>query len=1063
MFKDVPSKVNFPEMEERILRFWRDNDIFRKSLELRADAPRFVFYEGPPTANGLPGIHHALGRIYKDTIPRYQTMKGKYVLRKGGWDTHGLPVEIEVERELGFTGRGKQAIEEYGVAEFNAKCKESVFRYVKEWKALSERIGFWIDMDDPYVTLTTGYIESVWWILKQIWDKGLLYKGFKVVPYCPRCGTPLSDHEVAQGYRETEDPSIYVKFPLRDEPGVYFLVWTTTPWTLPGNVALAVHPDVEYVLVQQDEEKLILAKDLLEKALRGKYTVLKSLKAKELVGKHYQPLYTFLPVEQDYCYVIAADFVTTTDGTGIVHMAPAFGADDMEVGRKHKLPVLQTVDLRGNFIEQVRPWRGLFVKDADPLIIRDLQERGLMYHVGRYKHTYPFCWRCNTPLLYYAKPTWYIGTRQVKDRLLANNKLINWYPAHIRDGRFGNWLENNVDWALGRDRYWGTPLPVWVCDKCGAEECIGSVEELRKRAKGSRRVGLERSSFDLPELDLHRPYIDRVTLTCSKCGGTMHRTPEVIDCWFDSGSMPVAQWHYPFENQELFEEQFPADFICEGIDQTRGWFYSLHAISTLLFDKPCFLNCLCYGHVLDSKGQKMSKSKGNVVEPWDVLNAYGADAMRWSFYTASPPDYPRRFSLDMVAESMRKFALTLWNTYSFFVTYANIDGFDPRKQRVPMEQRAPLDRWVLSELHNLVRKVDEGLAHYDMTSTARAIQAFVEDLSNWYVRRSRRRFWKSEADTDKSAAHHTLYECLVTLSKLLAPFQPFTAEEMYQNLVRSWDTQAPQSVHLCDYPQADPALIDEQLMTETRLVMRVVALGRAARNQAGIKVRQPLAEALIKLRSADEAEGLQHLLDQVRDELNVKAVRLVSDESELVNYTVSAVPSTVGKKYKALFPAIKEKLAQMDAAAIAAQVRAGEALQLTVQEQTVTLEPEDVQVHTEARPGYALAEEGGYIVAVNTEISEELRLEGLAREIVRRIQTMRKNACFRIEDTITTYYQASEGLLPVFSTWGKYIRQETLSTRLLDKAPPEDAYVEEHKLDGEPLTLGVRRTQVENQ
>ena len=1063
MFKDVPSKVDFPEMEERILRFWRDNDIFRKSLELRADAPRFVFYEGPPTANGLPGIHHALGRIYKDTIPRYQTMKGKYVLRKGGWDTHGLPVEIEVERELGFTGRGKQAIEEYGVAEFNAKCKESVFRYVKEWKALSERIGFWIDMDDPYVTLTTGYIESVWWILKQIWDKGLLYKGFKVVPYCPRCGTPLSDHEVAQGYRETEDPSIYVKFPLRDEPGVYFLVWTTTPWTLPGNVALAVHPDVEYVLVQQDEEKLILAKDLLEKALRGKYTVLKSLKAKELVGKHYQPLYTFLPVEQDYCYVIAADFVTTTDGTGIVHMAPAFGADDMEVGRKHKLPVLQTVDLRGNFIEQVRPWRGLFVKDADPLIIRDLQERGLMYHVGRYKHTYPFCWRCNTPLLYYAKPTWYIGTRQVKDRLLANNKLINWYPAHIRDGRFGNWLENNVDWALGRDRYWGTPLPVWVCDKCGAEECIGSVEELRKRAKGSRRVGLERSSFDLPELDLHRPYIDRVTLTCSKCGGTMHRTPEVIDCWFDSGSMPVAQWHYPFENQELFEEQFPADFICEGIDQTRGWFYSLHAISTLLFDKPCFLNCLCYGHVLDSKGQKMSKSKGNVVEPWDVLNAYGADAMRWSFYIASPPDYPRRFSLDMVAESMRKFALTLWNTYSFFVTYANIDGFDPRKQRVPMEQRAPLDRWVLSELHNLVRKVDEGLARYDMTSTARAIQAFVEDLSNWYVRRSRRRFWKSEADTDKAAAHHTLYECLVTLSKLLAPFQPFTAEEMYQNLVRSWDTQAPQSVHLCDYPQADPALIDEQLMTETRLVMRVVALGRAARNQAGIKVRQPLAEALIKLRSADEAEGLQHLLDQVRDELNVKAVRLVSDESELVNYTVSAVPSTVGKKYKALFPAIKEKLAQMDAAAIAAQVRAGEALQLTVQDQTVTLEPEDVQVHTEARPGYALAEEGGYIVAVNTEISEELRLEGLAREIVRRIQTMRKNACFRIEDTITTYYQASEGLLPVFSTWGKYIRQETLSTRLLDKAPPEDAYVEEHKLDGEPLTLGVRRTQVENQ
>ncbi len=1056
MFRDVSSKVNFPKMEERILRFWEENDVFRQSMKLRAEAPRFVFYEGPPTANGLPGIHHALGRVYKDTIPRYQTMKGKYVLRKGGWDTHGLPVEIEVEKELGFTGRGKQAIEEYGVAEFNAKCKESVFRYVKEWKALSDRIGFWIDMDDPYVTFSTGYIESVWWILKQLWDKDLLYRGFKVVPYCPRCGTPLSDHEVAQGYREAEDPSTYVKFPLRDEPGVYFLVWTTTPWTLPGNVALAVHSKVEYVLVEQEKEKLILAKDLLEKAMQGEYTVLKTLTAKELVGKHYKPLYTFLPVNQDYCRVIAADFVTTEEGTGIVHMAPAFGADDMEIGQEHDLPILQTVDLRGNFIEQVRPWRGLFVKDADPLIIRDLQDRGLLYHVGRYTHSYPFCWRCDTPLLYYAKPTWYIATRQIKDRLLANNHLINWYPAHIRDGRFGNWLENNVDWALGRDRYWGTPLPVWVCEKCGASECFGSVEQLRERVMGSKRVGLGRSSFDLPELDLHRPYIDEVTLSC-RCGGTMYRTPEVIDCWFDSGAMPVAQWHYPFENEELFDDQFPADFICEAIDQTRGWFYSLHAISTLLFDKPCYLNCLCYGHVLDSEGQKMSKSKGNVVDPWDVIRAYGADAMRWSFYTSSPPDYSRRFSLDLVAESTRKFALTLWNTYSFFVTYANIDGFDPREQHVPVAERAPLDRWVLSELHNLVRRVDDGLAHYDMTSTARAIQAFVEDLSNWYVRRSRRRFWKSEADVDKAAAHHTLYECLVTLSKLLAPFQPFTAEEMYQNLVRSWEGQAPHSVHLCDYPQADAALIDEQLMAETRLVRRVVAMGRAARNQAGIKVRQPLALALVKTRSAAEAQGLQRLVDQIRNELNVKQVRLVSDESELASYTVSAVPSRVGRKHKTLFPAIREVLAQMNAAEVVARLRAGETQQLTVQGQTVTLEPEDLKVQTEAKPDYALVEEGGYMVAVSTDISEELRLEGLAREVVRRIQTMRKDAGFRIEDTITTYYQASEGLAPVFRTWGKYIRQETLSKRLLAKAPHKDAYVETHDLDGESLTLGVRR------
>lgn len=1062
MFHEVSSKVDFKELEQRVLRFWKEHDTFKESMKHREGAPRFVFYEGPPTANGLPGIHHVLGRVYKDTIPRYQTMKGKYVLRKGGWDTHGLPVEIQVEKELGFTGRGKQAIEEYGVAQFNAKCKESVFRYVKEWQALSDRIGFWIDMDDPYITLKNSYIESVWWILKQIWDKGLLFKGFKVVPYCPRCGTPLSDHEVAQGYEDVEDPSVFVKFALRDEPDVYLLVWTTTPWTLPANVALAVHPDTEYVLVQQGEDKLILAKALLDQALKGEYAVLRSVSARELVGKHYKPLYTFLPVDQDYCYVIAADFVNTTEGSGIVHMAPAFGAEDMEVGRKHNLPILQTVDLRGQFIDQVRPWRGLFVKDADPLITRDLQERGLMYRVARYNHTYPFCWRCHTPLLYYAKPTWYVGTKQVREHLLANNQQINWIPEHIRDGRFGNWLENNVDWALGRDRYWGTPLPVWVCDKCGATECFGSIEELRQRAASNRRMNLERSSFDLPELDLHRPYIDEVKFGC-KCGGAMTRTPEVIDCWFDSGSMPIAQWHYPFENQKRFEEQFPADFICEGIDQTRGWFYSLHAISTLLFDKPCFKNCLSFGHILDADGQKMSKSRGNVVEPQDVINAYGADPMRWALYTTSPPDYPRRAStqimLDQVAESLRKFSLTLWNTYSFFVTYANIDGFDPRKPAPPVNERAALDRWVLAELHNLVRNVDDALSHYDMTSSARAIQAFVEDLSNWYVRRSRRRFWKSEADLDKAAAYSTLYECLVTLTKLIAPFQPFTAEELYQNLVRAWDKQAVHSVHLSDYPVAEPALIDQQLMTETRAVMRVVALGHAARNEAGIKVRQPLAEALVKPRTTEEAAGLQRLLDQVRDELNVKQARVVTDEAELVTYHVSAIPSAVGKKYKTLFPAIKQALTQIDASAAAAALRKGEPLQLSVQDQQVELTSEDLQVKIEARPGFSLAEEGGYMAAIDTQISTELRQEGVAREIVRRIQTMRKDAGFRIEDSITTYYQASASLLPVFQAWGKYIQQETLSSTLLAQAPAEGAHVEAHDLDGEALTLGVKRNQ----
>jgi len=1060
MFKEVSSKVDFKELEQRVLSFWEQNDTFRKSMRLREGRPRFVFYEGPPTANGLPGIHHVLGRVYKDTIPRFQTMKGKYVLRKGGWDTHGLPVEIAVEKELGFTGRGKQAIEEYGVAEFNAKCKESVFRYVKEWKALSDRIGFWIDMDDPYVTLTTEYIESVWWILKQIWDKGLLFKGFKVVPYCARCGTPLSDHEVAQGYEEVEDPSVYVKFALRDEPGVYFLVWTTTPWTLPGNVALAVHPDVEYVMVQQGEDRLILAKALLDQALQGDYQVLRSMTASELVGKHYKPLYTFLPVDRDYCYVISAGFVNTTEGSGMVHIAPAFGGEDLEAGQQHNLPVLQTVGLRGEFIDQVTPWRGLFVKDADPHITRDLQDRGLMYRVTRYKHAYPFCWRCSTPLLYYAKPTWYVGTKQKRDRLIANNKVINWIPEHIRDGRFGNWLENNVDWALGRDRYWGTPLPVWVCEKCGKAECVGSVDELRKAASASRRVGLGRSSFDLSELDLHRPYIDEVTLTC-KCGGTMRRTPEVIDCWFDSGSMPVAQWHYPFENKERFQDQFPADFICEGIDQTRGWFYSLHAISTLLFNQPCFKNCLSFGHVLDADGQKMSKSKGNTVEPQDVIDAYGADPMRWALYTTSPPDYPRRMSLktilEQVAESLRKFSLTLWNTYSFFVTYANIDGFDPRHPAPPVAERAALDRWILSELHSLVRAVDDGMSRYDMTGTARAIQAFVEELSNWYVRRSRRRFWKSEADQDKAAAYATLYECLVTVCKLIAPYQPFTAEELYQNLVRSLDPEAPESVHHSDFPAADLALIDEQLMAETHLVMRVVALGHAARNEAGVKVRQPLAEALVKLRTTAEADGLLRLLDQVRDELNVKNVRVVSDEAEMVNYTISALPSQVGKKYKALFPAIKQALLQLEPAAAVAQLRRGQALRLFVQDQEVLLEPQDVQIKAEPRAGFAFAQDGEYMAAVATAISAELRQEGLAREIVRRIQAMRKDAGFRIEDPIVTYYRAGGALESVFLDWGTYIQQETLSTQLAPGAFPPDAFVQEQDIDGQALLLALRR------
>ncbi len=1067
MFKPVPSKVNFPEMEEKILKLWKESDAFRESLARRKEsgAPSYVFYEGPPTANGLPGTHHVLARVFKDLFPRYKTMKGYYSLRKGGWDTHGLPVELEIEKELGFSG--KKAIEDYGIAEFNQKCKESVFRYVKEWEQLTDRIGFWIDMDEPYVTLTNEYIESVWWILRQLWDKDLLYQGYKVVPYCPRCGTPLSDHEVALGYRETDDPSIYVRFPLRDEEDTYFLVWTTTPWTLPGNVALAVHPDFEYALVEQEgangqPERLILAKDLLN-VLREPYEVVRTMPGRELVGKHYKPLFTFLPVEKDYCYVITGDFVSTTEGTGIVHIAPAFGAEDLEVGKEHDLPILQTVNLQGAFIDAVTPWRGLFVKDADPLIIEELKERGLMYKVATYRHVYPFCWRCDTPLLYYAKTSWFIETTRVRDNLLANNEKINWYPEHIKHGRFGNWLETNVDWALGRERYWGTPLPIWVCDSCGRQECIGSVAELEKRqaAGGRRRTGVV-AGPDPETLDLHRPYIDEVTFKCRECSGTMRRVPEVIDCWFDSGAMPVAQWHYPFENQETFKSQFPADYICEAVDQTRGWFYSLHAISTLLFDEPCFLNCICLGLVLDGEGYKMSKSRGNVVDPWEVINAHGADALRWYLYTATPPGNDRRFSVDLVGEVVRQFLLTLWNTYSFFVTYANIDNWTPGDSSTPHPptRYSLLDRWILSELHTLVKHVTAALDTYDVTGAARPIAAFVDDLSNWYVRRSRRRFWKSEEDADKLAAYQTLYECLVTVAKLLAPFMPFIAEELYQNLVRSVDETAPKSVHHCDFPVANESLIDEELMKDTRLVMRVVSLGHGARNRAGIKVRQPLAQALVKVRQNAEMASLRRLVDQVIDELNVKEVIFLEEAGQVVDYQLNLVPSLLGKKHGALFPKIRAAVAGMDAATttdLAQRLQAGQSVEVVADGQTVTLLPEEVEVRLSAKAGYAVAEEAGYLVAVTTELSEDLVREGLAREVVRRIQIMRKEADFRIEDYITTYYRADPTLREVLTEYGDYIKQETLSTELVEAEAPAGANIQSLEINGQKITLAVKR------
>lgn len=1046
MFKEIPTKVDFVKLEKEILSFWQKNQIFKKSLELRKDAPRWVFYEGPPTANGLPHVGHVLTRVFKDLFPRYRTMKGYYVLRKGGWDTHGLPVELEVEKELGFTG--KPAIEEYGVAEFNQRCRESVFRYVNEWYQTSERIGFWIDMDDPYVTLTNEYIESVWWILKRFWEMGLLYEDYKVVPYCPRCGTPLSSHELAQGYATAEDPSVYVEFPLRDEPGTYFLVWTTTPWTLPGNVALAVHPHVEYALVEQDGERLILAKELLDEALVGEYKVVKSLKAKDLVGKHYSPLYTFLPVDVDYCYVIAADFVTTEEGTGIVHMAPAFGEVDLEVGREYDLPILQTVDSQGRFIPQVNPWAGLFVKDADPSIIEDLERRGLIYRSGTYSHTYPFCWRCDTPLLYYAKSTWFIKTTERKEDLLANNQKINWYPAHIKDGRFGNWLESNVDWALGRDRYWGTPLPMWRCESCGHQLLVGSIAELEERA------GLSRSGRE--ELDLHRPFVDNIFLSCSECEGKMRRVPEVIDAWFDSGSMPVGQWHYPFENEEIFREQFPADFICEAVDQTRGWFYSLHAISTLLFNEPSYKNVIVLGLVVDAEGRKMSKSLGNVVDPWDVLRAHGADAMRWYFYTAGPAGSERRFSVELVGEVVRKFLLTLWNTYAFFTIYANIDNYDPKTPALPVAQRPALDRWILSELNSLVEKVDKALDDFDVTGAARPIQEFVELLSNWYVRRSRRRFWRSEQDEDKRAAYATLYDCLTTLSKLLAPFTPFLAEEIYCNLVSSVDEEARESVHLSDFPQPDRCLIDGKLMADTALLMRLVSLGHAARNRAGLKVRQPLAQLLIKVRTSEEREVIEGLADQVLEELNVKSLAFV-EEPDLVEYKVEPDPRLLGPKYGALYPKIKGALTSLDTYSLVEKVRSGEKVEVTIEGQRVALLPEEVKIEPLPRGGLAVAEEGGYLVGVTTTLTEELRREGLAREVVRRIQTLRKEADFKIEDTIVTYFEAHPILVEVMEEHGEYIKRETLSTALVQGGARPGRITKSYSIEGYNITLALKR------
>lgn len=1048
MFKPVSSKLNSTLLEENILRFWKARKIFEKTLSEREGCPGYVFFEGPPTANGKPGIHHVLARVFKDMFPRYKTMQGYQVSRRGGWDTHGLPVEIEIEKKLGFTD--KQQIENYGINKFNELCKQSAFSYIQEWEKLTDRIGYWVDLDKAYVTYKNEYIESVWWILKKFWEKDLLFKGFKVVPYCPRCGTPLSDHEVAQGYADAIDPSVFVRMPLVDQHDTSLLVWTTTPWTLPANVAVAANPKIEYVTVERKlpeggKERLILADALVKKVFGDEEVkVVDKFKGKQLKGRQYQPLFTFLPVEKKAHYIVLGDFVTTEDGSGLVHIAPAYGAEDLNVAREHDLPILQTVAPDGTFISEVRPWAGRFVKDADPYITQDLKDRGLLFFEGKITHTYPFCWRCDTALLYYARSTWYIRTSKYKERMLELNKKINWYPAHIKEGRFGNWLENNVDWALGRERYWGTPLPVWECMDCKQQVCVGSVDELSKLA-----------GRDLSGLDLHRPFVDEVKLHCVKCGGTMKRVPELIDAWFDSGSMPVAQWHYPFENEEQFKNQFPADFICEAVDQTRGWFYSLHAISSLLFDRECYKNVLCLGLVLDEEGQKMSKHKGNVYDPWEVLRQSGADATRWYFYTASPPGQERRFSYKLVAEVVRTFILTLWNTYSFFITYANLDGWKPASDEV-IEYDA-LDLWLRSALHALGKDVTKAYEEYDVLGATRPIEGFVDHLSNWYLRRSRRRFWKSESDTDKKAAYATLYEALTVLSKLIAPTMPFMAEEMYQNLVKEVDVNASESVHLTKWPEFDEKVIDEKLNREMALVMKLASIGHAARNKANRKVRQPLAEAAFSVGNFEEEQVLSTYGELLKDELNVKSIRALSKAGEAVAFALNPLPKQLGQKYGSKFPEIRKAILALDAESTAHELLAGKTITVRAQDEEFEILPEEIEVRIQAREGFAVASEGAYLAALVTELTPELEAEGLAREFVRRVQDLRKQADLEIADRIEVYYQASSKLANAISQFDEYIRGETLAMDLQDREIPKEFTRVEDEFDGESCMIGLRK------
>ena len=1050
-YKKVDTDLKFVDREKEVEKFWNEEDIFKKSMENRKEGETYTFYDGPPTANGKPHIGHVLTRVIKDMIPRYRTMKGYMVPRKAGWDTHGLPVELEVEKLLGLDG--KDQIEKYGVEPFINKCKESVWKYKGMWEDFSGTVGFWADMDNPYVTYDNNFIESEWWALKKIWDKGLLYKGFKIVPYCPRCGTPLSSHEVAQGYKDVKERSAVVRFKVKGEDA-YFLAWTTTPWTLPSNVALCVNPAETYVKVKAaDGYTYYMAEALLDTVL-GKladeeagtkaYEVLETYKGKDLEYKEYEPLFD---CAVDICekqhkkgyYVTCADYVTLTDGTGVVHIAPAFGEDDAQVGRKYDLPFVQLVNGKGEMTKET-PYEGVFVKKADPMVLKDLEEKGLLFDAPKFEHSYPHCWRCDTPLIYYARESWFIKMTAVKDDLVRNNATVNWIPESIGKGRFGDWLENIQDWGISRNRYWGTPLNVWQCE-CGHMESIGSRAELAEKSGDPKAA----------EVELHRPYIDAVTIKCPHCGKDMHRVPEVIDCWFDSGAMPFAQHHYPFENKEVFEQQFPAQFISEAVDQTRGWFYSLMAESTLLFNKAPYENVIVLGHVQDENGQKMSKSKGNAVDPFDALQKYGADAIRWYFYINSAPWLPNRFHGKAVMEGQRKFMGTLWNTYAFFVLYANIDEFDATKYKLEYDKLSVMDKWLLSKLNSTVKAVDDNLGNYRIPEAARALQDFVDDMSNWYVRRSRERFWAKGMEQDKINAYMTLYTALVTICKTAAPMIPFMTEDIYQNLVRSIDKDAPESIHLCDFPVVDEAMINPELEKNMEEVLKIVVLGRAARNGANIKNRQPIGDMYVKA----PFEVPEFFVEIIEDELNIKKVSFIEDVSAYTNYSFKPQLRTVGPKYGKFLGKIKAALENIDGHAAMAQLKKEGSITLSEVDENIVLTEEDLLISVAQTEGFATETGNDITVVLNTKLTPELIEEGFVREIISKVQTMRKEAGFEVMDKIVLSFKAEKTICDVFAAHKEQIQSEVLAVEIKEGAL--EGYQKEWNINGHKVGLGVEK------